>query len=76
MVDGRELPAPGTWFIDQVNSQLEVDARHSPGIRRRPQKVHVVADQGRLAAVRGEHGDHGRCRVVVIEDRAGGGVAA
>ena len=28
MVDGRELPAPGTWFIDPVHSQVEVVARH------------------------------------------------
>jgi polyisoprenoid-binding protein YceI len=27
-VDGRELPAPGTWFIDPIHSQVEVVARH------------------------------------------------
>jgi polyisoprenoid-binding protein YceI len=27
-LDGRELPAPGTWFIDPVHSEVEVVARH------------------------------------------------
>jgi polyisoprenoid-binding protein YceI len=27
-VNGRELPAPGSWFIDPVHSQVEVVARH------------------------------------------------
>ncbi len=27
-VNGRVLPAPGTWFIDPVHSQVEVVARH------------------------------------------------
>jgi polyisoprenoid-binding protein YceI len=27
-VDGRDVPAPGTWFIDPVHSQVEVVARH------------------------------------------------
>jgi polyisoprenoid-binding protein YceI len=28
VLDGREIPAPGMWFIDPVHSEVEVVARH------------------------------------------------